>query len=1238
MTETVLGKLLGIPFITEIIKGIAALGYRKLKDINEVYKFLAEIGIEEPTDSHRSLYIHSLILLHSQINDGDCFKILIAEEAYVVFKSSYIETEAKEPFVIHVNNGLSNMENVEGADSENKVRSAKIVDEFIKIYKDLVKKVATPVQSRILNGMEGLNEGNSVTHRGIATILEKLEAQNTDSQFVKDQIKYANSFLENRRFESGIQALQNLEKNLNEIKSIEVRSTLLVNLGYACNEMGNKKEAGEYFKRAYEVNEENYAALCNYSQYLVADGSYALGEKLALKAVTLYGDKMPEVWEAYILVKQRSIGISEIIKELPRHFLNKAGVQRALAIASRSQGYEELYLEHVNKAYQLAPNDAGVKLSYIESILYKYQTNYKIYNIRSIESDLKKEIEGHLQLLDDILSSENDATDNKLFYLQAKSIFLYLLHREDEALAHFDTIEKEFSLEQRKLYQLKAMLLYVNGRSQEAVPILEKFIGSSVLKDDLLMLIEIASRANQADVVERAFEQLSEIKDTSLIYQGLQILIDFYISKDDVEKVNLWADRIKRYEGLGYRIIEAKILFHLESPEFESLLLICENQIDTESRFSIVNEIIGLYEKAGLWDKVVLLLEPRLTTLDYNSLTDRLLHAIENSGDIDKLVRTLESLRISKGIHPKYTAKECNLYVENYLYPKAVTIAKAYVNVYKDRIDMEIFIATIQFRIGDFPEVDLFLEREIEIDNLRKDDQNNYLVLLASRGKCLKCVEVLYNFHRKHKSPYSNDLYLMLWFKFDLLSNFIQPTVVGEGTAVVIYDGVKERRTLLIVGNEIQELDIHRYEVSIDDPVCLLINGQVVGFEFTLDDGFVRKRWRIESIESKYSYQLKKCQQDASGIFKRDGSVKAYHIEDIIAMMSLSKEKANEEDPIDQLFGFYQRMQVGIGTLSEVMEENVVNVRNKLLIKNINIAVSYGFKEELACLQFEKNDQEIVVDITGILTLHDLGMLDLVVTHFKNLSITHSTFEELNEFYHQNNFGAKRLKVSEEPLLALISTHFSVKYPNTITINRNEKKRLYSNFGISMYDSALLAKDNGAILFSDDFFLRTRTQTDLQIQTCWIIPFLKYLQQVSLIGRDFYHDRIIQLLDLHYKFIDINSQTLFHCLQTHNFAITNRFMDPLHMLTGKVSSLESVLETFFGFVELLIVSKKYQQEELFKITDVVLSYLTADRDLSELSIQYEKLISTKSKTEEQYYLMRYILNRYSLQFGVRLLG
>jgi hypothetical protein len=97
-------------------------------------------------------------------------------------------------------------------------------------------------------------------------------------------------------------------------------------------------------------------------------------------------------------------------------------------------------------------------------------------------------------------------------------------------------------------------------------------------------------------------------------------------------------------------------------------------------------------------------------------------------------------------------------------------------------------------------------------------------------------------------------------------------------------------------------------------------------------------------------------------------------------------------------------------------------------------------------------------------------------------------------------------------------------------------------------------------------------------------------------------------------------------------------MDPLHMLTGKVSSLESVLETFFGFVELLIVSKKYQQEELFKITDVVLSYLTADRDLSELSVQYEKLISTKSKTEEQYYLMRYILNRYSLQFGVRLLG
>ncbi|MGE8424700.1 MAG: tetratricopeptide repeat protein, partial [Sphingobacterium siyangense] len=365
--STVFGSLLGIPFVTDILKGVAVLGYKNLKDKNKVYKFLAEKGIEKPTDDNKSLYIHSLILLNFQINDPNYLQVLISEDSFAVFESSVIQKRREEPFIIHVNQELLSILSHDDPDDVHRRMSEKIVKEFIKIYDGLVLQVATPVQNNILNSLDDINQGNTEIKAGIAMIISRLDDKEEDSPIVKSQISFINGFIETRKFELGVEGLRNLEKNLDQIKSLDLRSNILVNLGYCLHELGKKEEAKVYFKKAYEVNDMNFGALCNYSQALVDEGNYELGEELVQKAVGLYGDKLPQVWEAYILIKRRKISLEELIKDIPKHFIENANIQRVLGIVYRTLGIEDSYLYHIKKAYEIDPENADTRFSYIES-------------------------------------------------------------------------------------------------------------------------------------------------------------------------------------------------------------------------------------------------------------------------------------------------------------------------------------------------------------------------------------------------------------------------------------------------------------------------------------------------------------------------------------------------------------------------------------------------------------------------------------------------------------------------------------------------------------------------------------------------------------------------------------------------------------------------------------------------------------------------------------------------------
>ncbi len=1224
---TVFG-LLGIPFVTDLLKGAVTLGYQKLKDINEFHKFLASYDIEKPKDEDKSLYIHTLMLFESRINQSDFSHILIKEASFSIFKNSYIHSKDKSPFIWHVSNELMKSQDGTTDGSWNEPLVQKILGDFFATYDVLVRQVATPVQSEMLNSIADLKEQS---HQQTTVILETIQALNDDSSIVKEQIKFANAFIENKQFTLALDSLLILEKNFHSIRSTDHKSTILTNIGHSYFELGKKDEAHKYFKKAYKINNENYAALCNYAQVLLHQNDYTNANQLIEKAVLLLGQQNPEIWEVYIIIKKQSLHIHEILKSIPEKFTDEPKVKRAISLAYRDQNHFEDYYSAIKEAFEIAPDIESVKITYIESVLHRYQSDYRIFNIRSINKDLIEEIECHLKLILELLASEKDTTESKLFLQQARITLLYLLHKEQEAINILEELESEYSLEHQKLYRLKAMIHFILKDFDGALATLDKYFLMFNEIEDNLMLIEISSQANRVGVLEDYYQKLISREGNIFLNQATNFIVDRYIKNEDVEKLTYWQSKIKEYKGLDFRLIEARILLHLQSPDLPALLSECHEHINDETRFSLIYQLAELYEETNHFEKGVELLEKRVITFDYDTITDNLIRLIEKSGDSFKLIELLGRLRDSRGIHPKYTIMECNVYSSNYQYEKAISIAEQYLAVYPDRIDIKIFIISLYFKTQNFEQLDRYLNFKLDYAALNFDDLNNYLAILAYRGRMTDCIDILYEYHRKYNNPQSNDLYLTFCLKFDVFSHLHTPTLISEGTYVVLYDGIRERMNLLFENRSVSDLIRSKSEVSIDEELYTLLAGKQVGFELGLPNSFMEKKWTVESISNKYLQQFKQCQADASGVFKREGAVKTFHIDDLVNFIKAAGlEQKSQESPFDIVLSYYTRAEVGIGILSEALNENPIKIRDIIRQKGHKLIVSHGFFKESILSEKIDFKSEIVLDICGVLTLFDLNLLEIVSSKFEKLTITHSTYDLIYDYLQQNTYNIKDGEtLDSSPLLEVTNKYFTIESPNTLKLNKNEKERLYKEFGRSFYDSALLAQEKDSLLLSDDLVFRKQiTRLMNSVELVWIIPLLKHLKGDKGIEDEIYHDCLIKLIEHKYSFISINEYTLLHCLKCDGYIVTDRFIALTIMLSGTVSTTESATHTMFKFFHLIIVLGNLGVEELVSISMVVLSSLSTERNLDEVVDCYEAIMEKYNHVQHLYKFLELMLFKF----------
>ena len=341
-------------------------------------------------------------------------------------------------------------------------------------------------------------------------------------------------------------------------------------------------------------------------------------------------------------------------------------------------------------------------------------------------------------------------------------------------------------------------------------------------------------------------------------------------------------------------------------------------------------------------------------------------------------------------------------------------------------------------------------------------------------------------------------------------------------------------------------------------------------------------------------------------------------------------EQKSQESPFDIALSYYTRAEVGIGLLSEALNENPIKIRDIIRQKGYKLIASHGFFNESILSEKINFKSDIVLDICGALTLFDLNLLEIVRSKFEKLTITHSTYDLIYDYLQLNIYNIKDGEtLDNSPLLEVINKCFTIESPNTLGLNKNEKERLYKEFGRSFYDSALLAQEKDALLLSDDLVFRKQTTRLMSsVGLVWIIPLLKHLKENKTIEDEIYHDCLIKLIEHKYSFISINEHTLLHCLKCDGYIITDRFIALAKMLSGKVSTTESATHTMFKFFHLLVILDNLGVEDLVSISMVVLSSLSTERNLDEVVDSYETIMGKYNHIPHLYKFLELMLFKF----------
>jgi tetratricopeptide (TPR) repeat protein len=815
-----------------------------------------------------------------------------------------------------------------------------------------------------------------------------------------------------------------------------------------------------------------------------------------------------------------------------------------------------------------------------------------------------------------------------------RGVVLSILGRFDEAQRDYDRV---LSLDpsQHLVKVNKARLLLETGSPFEAIQLLEA--AESVTGADSwhpLAIAYLAIRQPQK-ALSVLLQNWKKASNNRTRIRVAELMLDAYSDLADTNSASKLATCLEAEFPSDPEAIVAVAKWRASQPgNFEiaiSLLFSAlESANDKRQKDPIMLSLAGLYYKKQRFAESADLYGKLLPYFDHLALFRRYLLSLYYGGLHREALDVAAGKRAGGRAISLVSAVEAHLLEEIGDLQSAETLLVELVEIEPDDADHRIHLAYLRYRRGDF-EGSKQTVLGVGIEEVK--GSAHQLLALAKVRAWLDLDGVLELAYRARRvgfddaSIHQGFISLFLDRKRNEDAR-LEVNKITPGTTVHLQSEDGNARVVTIVDG--LDADLRRGELLPSDPVALALLGRVANEYITLKQTALETlRFRIAKVESQYVFAFQETLGNFSTWFPDyDKGPEKLTMDDggVDKMLHIVGQRYSY---VNSVLALYRAKRITLGMLAQLVGRSVIEIWSSLQDDGeTGIIASTG--QESNSLKLA-SAQELILDLSALLTFASLGLLSALKKRFSVLPSTQFVFDELRDDLTLERAGLRntgtlslkgdryvmeaspKIETGErrlflEMIVEFIKSNVMLLPAPALLETPLDQKSALGRSGIA---SILIAKHRGSLLCSDDLVLRQIAEVTWRVRGTWSQEIIMELRRSGTISQDEYHEATMSLVHRNYVFVRVNEQDFLWLLRHERMCLTERFVNSLRVLRGPDCTEDSAVVIAGAFLRAVCMEAELQKTRHLLI-DASISVLKHGRQpaivLSKLDAHVQRLM------------------------------
>ena len=903
--------------------------------------------------------------------------------------------------------------------------------------------------------------------------------------------------------------------------------------------------------------------LCNQNkyEYCILEGRYLElcreYKKAGEKFVESYGYSSKDIKAKYYkalglyftekIDKSKNI-CNDIIQEDP---LNESAYSLLILIDEETnipkeiENYPKINYNRGIKAY--SENKNKLAYNYFKKI--EFKTPIQIINCIGTRLELflkddnfpviiSKEDYDKLIRIENILQKNMDNfSDNILIHYTDQ--FLQLLSL-NHLLGHYDSLKEnvkrglQIDNNNKEFLFYKAVLLEKEGKEDDALSILKN--NPNVLDSfKLITLISVRNNNYQQiiDYGECIIKQLDKSSEQYLFCQ--YALVDAYIQlgmSNDAKQLIESENNLCRQNLFKSKLYKTKL---------DKIKCLSKSYKNINQGFIIDKlQLASEFSQLNKFKYAISIYEPILDVKIFSPMTNDLAYCYYQNEDYTKLIGLSEYFIRNEKYYPNLIELEINSYLKINDFDSALRL----INIYSDHVEnnytMRILKAKIYLFKEKFEEVDDFINEGHDFSNLTLAQCLEIYALCKYRIKdTLKLLGILYSIRNAQDDINIHMIYTNEILNFNF--SFSKPFKVEYGVGVLLNYGYKEELVFVTRNNP----DLHKF--SQFEKILNHKKGDIITLETNLE-------LEILEIYDKFEFAFKESLE----IVKLNSSnyMKIYNFKSVEEHMEQIKEiTLDRNNRLISLKNQYQNSLYFIQVFSECSKMDMYD--------------SYFYLKENGLKSFSMDEyyqipikQDLVLDMTSLLTIHLLNIEDIIAKNYK-IHISTSEYFLLKEIlddirpklnidlvvgYDKNNeFHAGNPNYKEKydfisKIIKWIDKNSKITESKALfRLNKKDKDKINQIPFSNIRENILLAYDN-CILVTDDLDIKKFINQFFNVNTGGTLTVISDMYNKHIINKNEFDDLILKLYEFNFKDVPLNAEILIKSVKNKNYHLFIKFI------------------------------------------------------------------------------------------------